>query len=437
LLWIHKFYNPAISKKEGIMKKIFLLSGILLAISVLSADTHIPAGDVNGTWTSANSPYIIDGEINIQVGDELTIEPGIEVIFSGHYKFNIYGRLLAQGTESDSIYFTAQDTTAGWHGLRFSDTETNGQDSSKVVYCKLEYGKAIGSNPDNCGGAIHCSYSSDILIENCLITKNSAELFGGGININNSSPVLTGVTISRNSSGIDGGGINCYSSNPVLTNVIICKNTATFWGGAIMCHDSDPVLFNSTISGNTAENGGSFFCYLSALTIMNCILWNNIPEEIFLYSGSVAATYSDIQGGWIGTGNIDADPLFADTGNNDYNLTWANYPIDDGTKSPCIDSGDPAPGYNDPDGTRNDMGALYFHQSVTLGAPQNVIISVSSDSVDISWDSVENATSYKIYSSNDPYVAFENWTFQDEIAETSWSEAITEEKEFYHVTAVN
>jgi len=32
--------------------------------------------------------------------------------------------------------------------------------------------------------------------------------------------------------------------------------------------------------------------------------------------------------------------------------------------SPCIDAGNPDPQFNDPDGTRNDMGALYHPQSL-------------------------------------------------------------------------
>ena len=52
-----------------------------LTATQLIADTHIPAGNVSGNWAYANSPYIIDGEISIQVGDELTIEPGVYVLF--------------------------------------------------------------------------------------------------------------------------------------------------------------------------------------------------------------------------------------------------------------------------------------------------------------------------------------------------------------------
>ena len=50
-----------------------------------------------------------------------------------------------------------------------------------------------------------------------------------------------------------------------------------------------------------------------------------------------------------GIGNLSADPRFADADGGDYTLL-------DGF-SPCIDAGNPLSGYNDADGTRNDMGA--------------------------------------------------------------------------------
>ena len=78
--------------------------------------TNIEAGNVSGTWTKANSPYYINGEITIPNDSTLTIEPGVEVIFTGHYKFNVQGRLLAIGTETDTIVFTINDTT-GFHDL--------------------------------------------------------------------------------------------------------------------------------------------------------------------------------------------------------------------------------------------------------------------------------------------------------------------------------
>ena len=69
----------------------------------------------------------------------------------------------------------------------------------------------------------------------------------------------------------------------------------------------------------------------------DCIVWENSPDQIFNAGGNPTVTYSDVQDGWPGDGNIDADPMFVDAGDGDYRLL---------TGSPCIDAGDPDP---DPD----------------------------------------------------------------------------------------
>ena len=54
--------------------------------------TEIPAGDVSGTWTKANSPYNINGEITIPNDSTLTIEPGVEVVFTGTLQIQCKGK---------------------------------------------------------------------------------------------------------------------------------------------------------------------------------------------------------------------------------------------------------------------------------------------------------------------------------------------------------
>jgi hypothetical protein len=239
------------------MKKIIIIFSLSLIFTFSVADTHIPAGNVNGVWTFPNSPYIIDGEISIQQGDELTIEPGIQVIFSGHYKFNIYGRILAEGTAADSIFFTAQNTIEGWNGLRFLNANSNGQDSSRVIYCKLEFGNAT-TYPQPAGGAIFCHYSSDILIKNCLITNNKADWGGGICCWSNSSPRLENIIISENTA-TSGGGIEIEADcNPSFQNVTICNNTSQR-GGGIYCINAGFYLENVTISKNIANGSGCYY----------------------------------------------------------------------------------------------------------------------------------------------------------------------------------
>ena len=110
----HKKYNLKFIKLA-----ILLILFISLPGRYISAQINISGGNVSGTWIKGSSPYQIFGEISIQSGQTLTIEPGVKVIFHGHYKFNVHGRLLAIGTETDSILFTAQNKNEGWLGIKF------------------------------------------------------------------------------------------------------------------------------------------------------------------------------------------------------------------------------------------------------------------------------------------------------------------------------
>ncbi|UCE17260.1 MAG: dockerin type I repeat-containing protein [Gemmatimonadota bacterium] len=110
------------------------------------------------------------------------------------------------------------------------------------------------------------------------------------------------------------------------------------------------VIENNTIVENSsATNGGaiSIFGLVTTITARNNIIWGNTQIQGGQIAGDVNIIYSDIEGGYPGVGNIEADPRFEDA---DYNLSQ---------NSPCIDSGDPESPL-DPDGTRADMGARVY-----------------------------------------------------------------------------
>ena len=177
-----------------------------------------------------------------------------------------------------------------------------------------------------------------------LTITNGATYNGGGIYCSSSNPTIKNVIISNNSAFGYGGGIYCNHSNPTIKNVIISNNSATDYGGGIYCNDSDAIITNCNISNNSANEEGTGLCMNSGtITILNSIFWNNV---IYIYSGTITITYSDIQGGYAGTGNINLNPLFVSE--TDFHLQ---------ANSPCINAGNPASGYNDEDGSRNDMGA--------------------------------------------------------------------------------
>ncbi len=183
------------------------------------------------------------------------------------------------------------------------------------------------------GGMLN--YFSNPTITNCTFSGNTAGSGGGMSNWENSNLTVSNCIFGNNTSANFGGGMYNYDSSPIVTNSSFIGNSAYFAGGGMVnSNDSNSTVTNCTFIGNSAGNsGGGMGNFESDPFVNNCILWGDTPDEIWLASGTLVITYSDIQGGWPGAGNIDADPCFVDAGGGDLRLL---------PDSPCIDAG-----YND------------------------------------------------------------------------------------------
>jgi len=294
---------------------IFITALFVLLIQSGFAQTNISAGDVSGTWTKANALYLIDGEITIPTDSTLMIEPGVEVNFQGHYKFNVQGRLLAIGTKQDTIRFTAENKVNGWHGIRFNNTE-NTNDTSKIVYCSMKYGKAnTGIVFDRCGGAIMIKEFDKVFIFSCLFDSNSQQggpgltppEAGPAIYIYNASPIITNSTFT-NHTGSKGSAVGCISSpkaiisnnkftkntgalvgavvtfgigSPIISGNFIFNNSAGSAGGGISIEmGASPRIENNIIVNNKVSGAGGIFCWTNTKAIiMNNTIANNIASN--------------------------------------------------------------------------------------------------------------------------------------------------------------
>ena len=258
-----------------------------------------------------------------------------------------------------------------------------------------------GNNSLNCGGML-CSVSN-VILDHCEISENTARLDGGGIMCeNDAAPIFNDCTISgnvaengagalalsgdlefnhcrfsENAASEYGGGVHCADvGNMTFNNCLVTANSAVSGGSGVSCSSGNLSFINCAIVGNhTAHSidcsgGGLTFTNctiydkhalgavisrnLCTPAFENCIIWNSLESSVAAEPDSLPLIrYSDVRGGWPGDGNFDLDPLLTPDGH-----------VCSG--SPCIEAADPEGSYagqTDVDGEsrligdRADVGA--------------------------------------------------------------------------------
>ncbi|MCK4673526.1 right-handed parallel beta-helix repeat-containing protein, partial [candidate division WOR-3 bacterium] len=206
-----------------------------------------------------------------------------------------------------------------------------------------------GNNPGDVVTAVGNDITNTTKLQGFTITgaSNSGGMPGGGGIFCNSgaAPEICNNRVEGNDQGI----AMWNQSSAFLHNNVVIDNTYT---GISVSSASN--IINNTIANNNIgiyDSGGY------QPTIMNNIVTGNTTYGIGCVNSSVPTdfSYNDVWNNGQnyhycspGQGSISMDPFYVDEPNNDYHLQPG---------SPCIDSGNPLPQYNDPDGTRNDMGA--------------------------------------------------------------------------------
>ncbi|MBN1949277.1 MAG: T9SS type A sorting domain-containing protein [Candidatus Cloacimonetes bacterium] len=262
---------------------------------------------------------LVEGNITVNNGVILSIDPGVRVVFTDFYHLLILGTLLAEGTSDNMIRFTSawpemfypDDSTNGcWNGIRFINTLATNI-PSRLTYCLIEYSK--GLDEFQIGGALSLYNFSELEITNCLLRSNYA-LYGGAIGCEyHSSPVITGNLLTGNYASVSGSPLYCSYSYPKIINNTIADNHVL---------NTDPYIEN-----------GSIVNFISKPWIGGNIIWSNfnnyfLPVQIWEGKGFYTS-FNDIEGGFIGTGNMAEDPLF--------NLAEP-HPFSLNQDSPCLDT---------------------------------------------------------------------------------------------------
>lgn len=228
--------------------------------------------------------------------------------------------------------------------------------SSMLVNCRFVNNSSyIGGAISNDGGTPRLS--------NCVFNQNNASNNGGAIINQGSSAIIEACLFDENTATYNGGAIRNENSPVTLISSLLILNSASA-GGAIHNNGSDAIITNCTIADNTASTGGGVRNYGGSDAVFtNCILWSNAGGQLANTSSYPAVTYSDVDGGYAGIGNMDTDPNFVDVISGDYHLALS---------SPCINAGYPNGVY---DGQADIDGDLRLRgQRVDIGADEAPVI---------------------------------------------------------------
>jgi hypothetical protein len=317
-----------------------LISGsISIAKNIWHVDDNIPASGNGLSWAAAfkSIQEAVDAAAS---GDEIWVKAATYVLT---------GPILIN--ENVAIYggFAGAETERGQRNWRTYITTVDG------------------------GGVSQCfDISANAMVDGLVITRGYA-LNGGGAHVHQSYTASFGnCRFWDNRAGNSGGAIVGDSCQLILDNCAFSGNKAIS-GATVYSNGANLTIQNCTFSGNgdgTTVSAGAVGGSGGSVTVKSSILWGDAPNEIGISGATVTVTYSDVQGGYTGAGNLASDPLLTDSASRILNLR---------PTSPCIDLGvastsglaardlDGNPRVADGNGdsaTRVDMGAYEYQPEV-------------------------------------------------------------------------
>ena len=292
---------------------------------------------IDTTWAQSDSPYYITGDVQIPSGVTLTIEPGVEIRYTGGYELLVQGVLIANGTAESPIVFTSTTpgTSSGATMLKFEGSDL---DQIQINHVQMRYAdKAIrigDESEHNQGG----KNTGTLTVSNIEI--ESANVLTDGYDTT-AKLLLQHVTLNRvevkgnyprsEPIEIDGGTITASTifSDSYNKGVTLKSITVTDSILKIGCCGGNFKLIDSTIqNSNIVEGGGS--PVTGPLEISNSKLNNspiNLPAANIVINSS-AISYDSGIAVKFGNGVIDHSTITGRgdgvglevTGLNGYNI---------------------------------------------------------------------------------------------------------------------
>ncbi|UCC43807.1 MAG: right-handed parallel beta-helix repeat-containing protein [Candidatus Zixiibacteriota bacterium] len=222
------------------------------------------------------------------------------------------------------------------------------------------------------------------------------------IHIQEASPTIKGNRFTDHESYIGNGAVIFVRQNSasMISQNLFWDNPgayAVIWGG----NPSSPTIINNTVY--TGRVGMVLWCEGAIVLnniVTNCNAGVSVTREMTRGYNNIWGNVSNFSSGSPAPTDISVNPLYIDPSS----LRFGLQPV-----SPCIDAGDPYSWWNDPDGTRSDMGALFFDQrtpiahNLSIGAED--IAHVVSHSPTFVWsyhDPQSGQAAYEIEVGTDP-----------------------------------
>lgn len=268
------------------------VASCFMALMLSVQATDVPAGNVSGTWTAAESPYLIQGNIRVPTGESLTIESGAEVVFNGPYFLRIRGSFSAVGNDADSVRFSWSSGQMNVSGIMLDslDAASDTVRFDRCVFTAMQAGRIRIISADN------------VVVENSRFYGNVGHPSGLLFISNTTNVRISGNRFQNNNASASssyGGVLYIYDSSPVISNNSFTGNSASWSGGAIsiwrLNQPVTPLIIDNVFSGNSAPSGG-------AIDIRN----NVVPH---LENNLFAANHATVTGGAIWQSGVQAGTI--------------------------------------------------------------------------------------------------------------------------------
>jgi len=130
----------------------------------------------------------------------------------------------------------------------------NVDDSTVLDGFTISGGSANGGFPNDRGGGIYARFSSDPIIRNCVLSRNTARRSGGAIYVDAGHPIIEDCRFEYNTAS-EGAGLLDYGIGTKVSNCVFIGDKAKNSGGGGQIH-SDGEYSNCSFISNEAPGVG-------------------------------------------------------------------------------------------------------------------------------------------------------------------------------------